>query len=90
MSIIKAADIRLKVRPVLLGLEHKYFYEGPCRFGMGEALQPGYDRLANAQKVQQFLGKVRECAEAALRAGAYTCACEETNDPLLAVHMEAR
>ena len=39
MSIIKAADIRLKVRPVLLGLEHKYFYEGPCRFGQGEALE---------------------------------------------------
>lgn len=61
--IQKAADVKLKVLPVLATAEHLYYYEGPCRFGSGEALQPGYDRLANAQKVQQFLGKVRECAE---------------------------
>ena len=63
--IQKAENVTLKVLPVLATAEHLYYYEGPCRFGSGEALQPGYDRLANAQKVQQFLGKVRECAEAA-------------------------
>jgi L-fucose isomerase-like protein len=59
--IQKAADVKLKVLPVLATAEHLYYYEGPCRFGFGEALQPGYDRLANAQKVEQFLTKVKEC-----------------------------
>ena len=58
MSIIKASDIRLKVRPVLLGLEHKYFYEGPCRFGQGEALQPGFDKFANEDLYAMFLGQL--------------------------------
>ena len=58
MSIIKAADIRLKIRPVLLGLEHKYFYEGPCRFGQGEALQPGFDKFANEDLFTMFLGQL--------------------------------
>ncbi len=60
--INKASEIVLKVRPVTTGLEHKYYYEGPCRFGTGEALEPGYDRLANAQKAQDFLDKLRACA----------------------------
>ena len=59
--IERAADVKLKVLPVLATAEHLYYYEGPCRFGSGEALQPGYDRLANAQKTETFLGKVREC-----------------------------
>ena len=58
MSIIKASDIRLKVRPVLLGLEHKYFYEGPCRFGQGEALQPGFDKFANEDLFNMFLSQL--------------------------------
>lgn len=58
MSIIKAADIRLKIRPVLLGLEHKYFYEGPCRFGQGEALQPGFDKFANEDLFTMFLSQL--------------------------------
>lgn len=60
--IQKANDVRLKVRPVTTGLEHKYFYEGPCRFGTGEALEPGYDRLANAQKAKAVLDRLRACA----------------------------
>ena len=54
--IKKASDIKLNVLPLLISVEHLYYYEGPCRFGKGEALQPGYDRLANAQKQEQFLG----------------------------------
>lgn len=46
----KAKDIKLKVRPVAIGVEHQYYYEGPCRFGEGESLQPGFDAFANAQK----------------------------------------
>lgn len=37
--ICKASDIRLCVRPVLLGVEHRFFYEGPCRFGKGKELE---------------------------------------------------
>ena len=65
--IQKASDVVLRVLPVLATAEHLYYYEGPCRFGYGEALQPGYDRLANAQKAETFLTKVRECAETAGR-----------------------
>lgn len=60
--IKKANDIKLYAKPVTLGAEHLYFYEGPCRFGSGEALQPGYDRLANAQKAKAFLDSLKEIA----------------------------
>lgn len=56
--IRKADDIKLNVRPVLLGMEHRYFYEGPCRFGKGEALQPGYDKFANEQLFEAFLTNI--------------------------------
>lgn len=62
--IRKADDVKLNVLPLLIGCEHKYYYEGPCRFGQGEALQPGYDRLANAQKWETFLTKLKECSPA--------------------------
>lgn len=60
--INKASQIVLKVRPVTSGVEHKYYYEGPCRFGKGEALEPGYDRLLIAQKVEKFLENLRDAA----------------------------
>ena len=60
--IRKADDIKLNVLPLLIGCEHLFYYEGPCRFGQGEALQPGYDRLANAQKWETFLTKLKECS----------------------------
>jgi len=59
--IRKACDIKLYVRPVLLGIQHRYFYEGPCRFGKGEALQPGYDRIMNEQLFDAFLTNVKDC-----------------------------
>ncbi|MCD8099879.1 MAG: fucose isomerase [Oscillospiraceae bacterium] len=60
--ITKANEVKLNVLPLLCTIEHRYYYEGPCRFGKGEALQPGYDRLANAQKTETFLAKLNECA----------------------------
>ncbi len=53
--IKKASDIRLNVLPLMIAVEHRYYYEGPCRFGKGEALEPGFDRLANAQTQKQFM-----------------------------------
>lgn len=61
--IKKASDIELKVLPLFCTIEHLYYYEGPCRFGKGEALQPGYDRLANAQKEEVFMAHLKKCAE---------------------------
>ena len=55
MSITRAFDVKLKVLPLLSFAEHLYYYEGPCRFGSGEALQPGYDALANAQRQKSFM-----------------------------------
>ena len=59
MSIVKANDVILKVLPLSATAEHLYYYEGPCRFGHGEALQPGYDRLANAQRDKKFMDDLR-------------------------------
>lgn len=55
MSITRAFDVKLKVLPLLSGAEHKYYYEGPCRFGSGEALQPGFDAFANAQRQKRYM-----------------------------------
>jgi len=60
--IKKSSDIKLNVRPVCLGAEHLFYYEGPCRFGKGDALKPGYDRLANEQFHQVFLADLAACA----------------------------
>ena len=62
MSITRAVDVKLKVLPLLSLCEHLYYYEGPCRFGKGEALQPGYDALANAQKQKAFLANLAKFA----------------------------
>lgn len=59
--IKRARDIELNVLPVIITCEHQYYYEGPCRFGKGEALQPGYDRLANEQKAEGFMADLKKC-----------------------------
>ncbi len=59
MSITRAFDVKLKVLPLLSFAEHLYYYEGPCRFGSGQALEPGFDALANAQKQKAFLANLK-------------------------------
>lgn len=56
-----AEKIKLKVLPLLNTAEHLAYYEGPCRFGQGETLMPGYDRLANAQKSEAYLKNLAAC-----------------------------
>lgn len=58
--IRKACDIKLFVRPVLLGVEHRFFYEGPCRFGKGEELEVGFDRIVNSMRHEEFLQTIGE------------------------------
>lgn len=60
--IRKAADIKLKVLPVYAAAEHLYYYEGPCRFGQGEALQPGFDAIMTAQMISDYNAKLKEIA----------------------------
>ena len=35
--IKRGLDIKLNVKPIFLGIVHKFYYEGPCRFAKGEA-----------------------------------------------------
>lgn len=55
----KGHEIKLNVRPILSGLKHKYYYEGPCRFGQGEALQPGFDALMLPQVFEGALEEIK-------------------------------
>ncbi len=52
--IRKLADVKLNVRPVFIGLVHQYYYEGPCRFGKGEELEPDYDLFVNQELNKRF------------------------------------
>lgn len=56
--INKAKDVKLTIRPIAIGVEHLYYYEGPCRFASGDALQPGFDALVNAERKQDFLDSI--------------------------------
>ncbi|MEA4853437.1 MAG: fucose isomerase [Christensenella sp.] len=58
--IKKASEEKLNVKPVFIALVHKYFYEGPCRFGKGDALQPGYDEILEREMYKQFQKDVKE------------------------------
>lgn len=51
-------DVKLNVKPVFTGMEHQYYYEGPCRFGHGEENEPGYDALANGRVLKGFLADI--------------------------------
>ena len=57
--IEKAKDITLNVLPLELFCEHLYYYEGPCRFGSGDALRPGYDELAFAERAKKFVSDIK-------------------------------
>ena len=52
--IKKTIDTVLNVRPIFVGIQHLYFYEGPCRFGEGEELMPEYDAMMNQEMKYQL------------------------------------
>jgi hypothetical protein len=58
--IKRGLDVKLSVKPVFLGIVHKFYYEGPCRFAKGEALTPEYERLMMEELRPQFFKDVRE------------------------------
>lgn len=58
--IKKGIDVELNVRPIFLGLVHRASYEGPCRFGSGDALKVGFDAHLNQEL---FKGFVKSCED---------------------------
>ncbi|BDF57705.1 hypothetical protein CE91St36_05220 [Christensenellaceae bacterium] len=58
--IRKAEEVKLNVKPVFIALVHKYFYEGPCRFGKGDALRSGYDEIMEREMYKQFQEDVKK------------------------------
>ena len=43
-------DVKLNVKPVFIGFEHQYYYEGPCRMAGGDAIKPGFDAIVQGKK----------------------------------------
>lgn len=54
MPIRTVHDVRLNVKPIFFSMEHKYYYEGPCRMASGEALEPGFDAIINGKIYKGF------------------------------------
>lgn len=59
MEIVRGIDIKLNVKPVFIDFSHDYVYEGPCRFGQGDALTPEYDRFVNGEIFKSFISAAR-------------------------------
>ena len=60
-SIVNSCrNVKLNVRPVFVMFNHKYYYEGPCRMAVGEAIQPNFDQIVNGQLLQANLGQIRK------------------------------
>ena len=56
--IKKTIDTVLNVRPIFVGIQHLYFYEGPCRFGEGDELMPEYDAMMNQEMNAAYVNEV--------------------------------
>ena len=52
--IAKNIDVKLNVRPIYIGLVHEYAYEGPCRFGEGDALEKEFDQMVSRETYEIF------------------------------------
>ncbi len=53
-NIQKAKDVKLVIQPVIGIMVHEYVFEGPCRFGTGEALTLEFDRMVGADGYKAF------------------------------------
>lgn len=51
-------DVRLTVKPIFIGFEHLYYYEGPCRMGGGDAIQPGFDEVFQGKMYKGFMANI--------------------------------
>ncbi len=53
-------DVKLNVKPVFIGFEHQYYYEGPCRMAGGDAIKPGFDAIVQGKMLKGFLANVQK------------------------------
>lgn len=58
MSIVKGKDVKLNVKPVCIALYHEHVFEGPCRFGRGEALTKEFDLMSNSELYKKFISDI--------------------------------
>ena len=54
MAVRTVNDVKLNVKPIFFCMEHKYYYEGPCRMASGQALEPGFDAMVNGKIYDGF------------------------------------
>lgn len=55
IKIDRIHDVVLKVRPIFIDIAHELAYEGPCRFGKGQELEPEFDHMINNEAYKGFL-----------------------------------
>lgn len=46
-ELVRGLDTTYKVRLIFIDIVHELAYEGPCRFGQGEELEPAFDKMIN-------------------------------------------
>ncbi len=56
--IRRGLDVKVNVKPIFLGLQHQYYYEGPCRFAKGDALTPEYEAIMAQELQKQFFANI--------------------------------
>ena len=61
--ITKADDVRLNIQPIFLEMQHLCKYEGPCRSGVGEQLEPAFDVVRNGEWFKAFQEKLNKLPE---------------------------
>lgn len=59
----KGYEMRLNVRPIYIGMQHRYFFEGPCRMDVTENLTPEADAMINAQFSHGFFEGAKKMLE---------------------------
>lgn len=57
--IKKAADVKLVVQPIFLTFHHDYVFEGPCRWGEGEALTKEFDLMVDAHRLEEYTAEAK-------------------------------
>ena len=94
MGMSRGIDMRLKLKPVFADFTHEYVYEGPCRFGEGDALKPEFDRFVNGEIYKGFVetvgAKIPDYVELmeAVRVRAYTDAWIMSNEDMALLSKE--
>lgn len=59
-NIRKGIEMKLKIKPVFVDFTHQYVYEGPCRFGQGDALTPEFDQMVSTEIYKDFVKTINE------------------------------